>query len=106
MKVEKNILGWLLDGDPSIRWQVLQSITESSQRKILAERKKISSDGWGAKLLSYQNPDGKWADSLYNRKWISTTYTMMLLKNFGLVPGHKQALKACKVLLEEGFYKD
>ncbi len=106
MKIEKNILNWLLNGDPSIRWQTLQGFTNSSQNKIFSERKKIASEGWGAKLLSYQQQDGKWADSLYSRKWISTTYTMMLLKNLGLLPGHKQVIKACKVLLEEGLYED
>ena len=106
MKLEENILNWLLDSDPSIRWQTLQGFTNSSQNKILSERKKVASEGWGAKLLSYQASDGKWADSLYNRKWISTTYTMMLLKNIGLMPGHKQAIKACKVLLDEGLYED
>ena len=106
MKLEKNILNWLLNSDPSIRWQTLQSLTKSSQKIILAERKKVSSEGWGAKLLSYQSADGRWADSLYNRKWISTTYSMMLLKNLGLIPRHKQAIKACKVLLDEGLYED
>lgn len=106
MKLEENILNWLLDSDPSIRWQTLQGFSNSSQNKILSERKKIAVEGWGAKLLSYQNPDGMWADCLYNRKWISTTYTMMLLKNLGLMPSHKQAIKACKVLLDEGLYSD
>lgn len=106
MKPEENTLNWLLDSDPSIRWQVLEGFTNSSKNKILSERKKVASEGWGAKLLSYQNPNGMWADSLYSRKWISTTYTMMLLKNFGLMPGHKRATKACKVLLEEGLYED
>ena len=106
MEIDKNILQWLLDSDPSIRWQVLNDLTVSSKNKILSERRKISSEGWGAKLLSFQQTDGKWADSLYNRKWISTTYTMLLLKNLGLIPEHKQALTACKILLDGGFYKD
>lgn len=106
MKQQENILKWLLDSDPSIRWQALTCLTNSSKTKILAERKRIAFDGWGAQLLSYQGSDGKWADSLYSRKWISTTYTMMLLKNFGLMPGHKQAKKACKLLLDEGLYED
>lgn len=106
MKAKNPIIDWLLNGDPSIRWQTLKALTDSSKTKIIAERKKIDLEGWGAKLLSYQNTDGKWADSLYNRKWISTTYTMMLLKNLGLVPRHKQALKACKILLDEGIYDD
>ncbi len=105
-RVEESTLQWLLDSDPSIRWQVLKHLIASSKNKVLSERRKVFSGGWGAKLLSFQQMDGKWAGSLYGRKWISTTYTMLLLKNLGLMPGHKQALKACKVLLDEGIYGD
>lgn len=106
MKTENLVIDWLLNGDPAIRWQALKDLTDSPGTKILAERKKVTLEGWGAKLLSYQNSDGKWADSLYSRKWISTTHTMMLLKALGLIPGNKQAQKACKVLLDEGIYED
>jgi hypothetical protein len=84
----------------------MQYLTDSSQSKVLTERIKIPARGWGARLVSYQQNNGKWSGSLYSRKWISTTYTMLLLKYFGLIPGHKQALKACKLLLDEGFYED
>jgi hypothetical protein len=106
MRADESTLKWLLQGDPSIRWQVMHYLTDSSRNKVLTERNKVPSRGWVAKLLSYQQSDGKWSGSLYSRKWVSTTYTMPLLKNFGLIPGHKQALKACKVLLDEGFYED
>ena len=106
MKVKNPTIDWLLNGDHPIRWQTLKDLTASPKTKIFAERKNIALEGWGKKLLSYQNRDGKWADSLYNQKWISTTYTMMLLKNLGLMPGNKQAQKACKVLLDEGAYDD
>jgi len=106
MKIDKNILQWLLDGDPAIQWQTMRDLTNSLPSKILTERKKIAVVGWGTKLLSLQDADGKWARSLYSRKWISTTYIMLLLKNLGLLPGNKQALKSCKILIDEGFYVD
>lgn len=106
MKIEENILQWLLDSDPSIRWQVMQNLADYSNNEILSERKKISSEGWGAKIFSLQDSDGKWACSLYSRKWISTTYTLLLLKNFGLLPGNKQAIQTCNILIDEGFYED
>jgi len=106
MEIDKNILQWPLVGDPAIRWQTMKDLTDASQSKILSERKKIAVVGWGTKLISLQDADGKWAGSLYSRKWISTTYTMLLLKNLGLLPSNKQALKSCKILIDEGFYKD
>jgi len=106
MQVDKNILQWLLDGDTAIRWQTMKDLTDASQSKTLSERIKIAAVGWGTKLLSLQDADGKWAGSLYSRKWISTKYTMLLLKNLGLLPDNKQALKSCKILIDEGFYED
>jgi hypothetical protein len=100
------IIDWLLKGDPSIRGQVLNDIVLADIKTINKERNLVSESGWGAKLLSYQDYEGTWAQSLYNRKWISTTYSMLLLKRLGLPQNNKQALKACSVLWEKGKYKD
>lgn len=102
----KNITEWLMSGDPSIRWQVMRDLLCKSENIFEVERKKIGVEGWGEKLLSMQDIEGMWAGSLYSRKWISTTYTMLLLKSFGLSPKNSKAKKACKVLLNGGFYND
>jgi hypothetical protein len=106
------IIQWLLDGDPSIRWQVLRDLLESAERSVERERSKIARDGWGARLLAKQDPDGAWArglasdSGLYSPKWISTTYTMLLLRDFGLQATNRQARKACKLLLDGGLQPD
>lgn len=100
------IIDWLLKGDPSIRWQVLNEVVKSDKKIVEKERNKIAKEGWGAKLLSYQDEEGTWAQSLYSRKWISTTYSMLLLKRYGLPQNNKQALKASCILWENGIYKD
>jgi hypothetical protein len=103
---------WLLDGDPAIRWQALRDLTGASQSTVERERRKIARDGWGARLLAEQGSDGKWAaglssdDGMYSPKWISTTYTMLLLRDFGLRPGSRATRKACKLLLDEGLQAD
>jgi hypothetical protein len=102
----KKITEWLMNGDPSIRWQVMRDLLCNSENKCEIERKKISVKGWGEKLLLKQDIEGMWAGSLYSQKWISTTYTMLLLKSFGLSPKNSKAKKACKVLLNGGFYND
>jgi len=53
-----------------------------------------------------QDPDGRWAHGIYSPKWTSTTYTMVLLRGFGLCARHPQALRASKVLLDTGFWND
>jgi len=106
------VIQWLLDGDPSIRWQALRDLAGAAKSTVERDRRKVASDGWGARLLSRQDPEGTWAGGLssdgglYSPKWTSTTYTMLLLRDFGLPPNNRQARKACKLLLNEGLQPD
>jgi hypothetical protein len=103
---------WLLEGDPAIRWQTLRDLTGASESTVERERRKVARDGWGASLLEKQDPGGKWAggkspeSGLYTPKWTSTTYTMLMLRDFGLPPANRQARTACKHLLEGGIQRD
>jgi len=108
--VDKTIQ-WLLAGDPAIRWQVLRDLVGADERTIERERKKIAREGWGARLLAKQDPEGTWAGGrssdggLYSPKWTSTTYTMLLLRDFGLPPS-RQIQRACRLLLDRGLQPD
>jgi hypothetical protein len=103
---------WLIDGDPAIRWQALRDLAGAPESIVERERKKITRDGWGARLLAKQDAAGIWAGGaspnagLYTPKWTSTTYTLLLLRDFGLSPANRQARKACKLLLDRGLRKD
>jgi hypothetical protein len=101
-----SVLSWLLEGDPSIRWQVLRDLTGAADATVERERRKTARDGWGAQLLARQTPDGMWGGGMYSPKWISTTYTMLLLRDLGLPPSNRQAQRACSLLLDEGFHRD
>jgi hypothetical protein len=84
----------------------------AAERTVERERRRIARDGWGARLLARQDPEGTWAGGkssdrgLYHPKWTSTTYTMLLLRDFGLSANNRQARKACRLLLEEGLQGD
>jgi hypothetical protein len=105
-------IDWLLEGDPAIRWQTMRDLAAASDQAVERERNKIARCGWGARLFARQGMDGRWAGGksadagLYSPKWISTTYTMLLLRDFGLPPQSRQARKACKLLLERGLQPD
>ena len=105
------VIEWLLDGDPAIRWQVLRDLQDAGEHTFEEERRRISSEGWGALLLAKQGRDGRWAvgqssnDGLYSPKWISTTYTMLTLRDFGLEPDHRTQM-ACSLLLDKGIQRD
>ena len=52
------VIDWLLDSDPAIRWQVMRDLTHEPAEVIAAERARIATEGWGARLLALQAPDG------------------------------------------------
>ena len=99
-------LAWLLAGDPAIRWQVRRDLTDAAVGTVARERRKVATAGWGARLLKRQDPAGIWGGGLYTPKWISTTYTMLLLRDLGLAPRHRRASKACALLLDHGIRRD
>jgi hypothetical protein len=81
---------WLLDSDPAIRWQVMSDLTGDAPSAIAAERSRVATEGWGARLLALQSPAGSWGGP----KWdLTTLYSLVVLKDLGLDPASKQARK-------------
>jgi hypothetical protein len=101
-----DVIRWLLDGDAAIHWQVRRDLLGAANGAVARERRKVALEGWGAQLLALQDPQGTWGGGLYNPKWTSTTYTMLLLRDFGLPPSNRQARRACALLLDNGLRPD
>ena len=99
-------MAWLLDGDASIRWQVLRDLTGAGPAEIAAERVRVAESGWGARLLSVQDADGKWGGGIYSPKWISTTYTLRLLRYLGIDPSNEGAQRGLAKLSERAEWYD
>jgi hypothetical protein len=94
------VVSWLLDGDPAIRWQTMRDIQGTPSRCWEAERRRTAHTGWGARLLALQAPDGSWGGGIYTPKWISTTYTLLMLMDIGIPHTHAAARKAAELVLE------
>lgn len=91
----ESVIRWLLDSDPSIRWQVMRDLMAKSDMVVAGERSRVASEGWGARLLDLQGPDGQWGGGPYIFPgWISTTDTLLLLRDLGLDPTSARALRA------------
>lgn len=103
---DDGVIDWLLAGDAAIRFQTLRDLAGASERVWKREQRCIATTGWGARLLALQDPDGRWGRGIYNPKWTSTTYTLVLLRDLGLAPGNAPAVRACRLLLDEGFWND
>lgn len=101
---------WLLDSDPSIRWQVMRDLLDTPEAEWRAERAKVETEGWGARLLALEDDDGQWAGGAHfpsdfewpgpesfrgpgkpwlreGQPWTSTSHVLSQLREFGLVPG-------------------
>jgi hypothetical protein len=94
------VLEWLLESDPSIRWQVMRDLTDQPEWVVTAERSRVAYEGWGARLLAFQAPDGQWGDSTYLREWTSTAWTLSLLREMGLDPDSEPARRAVTLVRE------
>ena len=94
LDVHEPVLRWLVESDPSIRWQVLADLTDAPADEIEAERAKVATEGAGARLLALQAPDGRWGGAAWNRGWDSTMHVLWLLREMGLDPRSDAARRA------------
>ena len=86
-----NVVDWLLDADPAIRWQVMRDLMHEPADVVAAERARIATEGWGARLLGLQTDDGLWAGNAFSQDRTDTFHVMELLRRLGLDPGGEAA---------------
>ncbi|NAZ84480.1 squalene cyclase, partial [Kineococcus sp. R8] len=59
------MLAWLLDTDPALRWQVERDLAGAPEEEWRVTRARVATEGFGARLLAHQDPDGRWAGGAY-----------------------------------------
>ena len=96
----ETVVAWLLDSDPAIRWQVMRDLLDAPAADVANERARVSSEGWGARLLDLEGDDGQWeGGALFparrpdgpvglgdGQPWTATEPTLSLLQLFGVDP--------------------
>jgi hypothetical protein len=103
------VLDWVLDSDPSVRWQALRDLADAPAEVVAAERTRVAIEGWGARMLALQGEDGQWAGGAYfparrddtdrgdrsgdgddpgdgPQPWTATTFSLLLLRDLGVDP--------------------
>ncbi|MHB8933400.1 MAG: prenyltransferase/squalene oxidase repeat-containing protein [Bellilinea sp.] len=93
-KPEEPVIQWLLDSDPSMRWQVMRDLTGASAEEVAAERARIATEGTGARLLALQGADGAWGGGAFNQELNSTMHVLSLLREMGLDPASGETRRA------------
>ena len=91
---KSSLIRWLLDSDPSIRWQVMRDLTDAPADDVGAERARVATEGAGARLLALQAADGRWGGAAWNRGWDSTMHVLSLLREMGLDPSGNETRRA------------
>jgi hypothetical protein len=99
-ELTEEVRTWLLDSDPAIRWQVMRDLTGHPAKTVHDERARVAHEGWGARLLALQADDGNWGGGSYSPKWTSTTYTLLLLRQFGIDPADPAVTDALDRVVE------
>ena len=88
------VFTWLLDSDPSIRWQVMRDLADMPAPVVAAERARVATAGSGATLLDQQRPDGQWGDGVARPFWWSNIYTLVFLCDLGIDPANDRVRAA------------
>ena len=93
-----DVIAWLLDSDPAVRWQVLRDLVAAPADEVARERARVAREGWGARLLRSQAPDGSWGGGAYfpvpnpdeghedRQPWTATAFVLQQLCQFGVDP--------------------
>jgi hypothetical protein len=97
-KPTSSVIRWLLDSDPSIRWQAMRDLTDAPEEEVAAERARVATEGAGARLLALQAPDGRWGGAAWNHGWDSTMHVLLLLREMGLDPESSEARRAVSLV--------
>jgi hypothetical protein len=91
---------WLLESDPALRWQVERDLCGDPEAVWAATRARVATEGFGARLLALQDPDGQWAGGAFfpgdfdfkgpeaaegaGQPWTATTWSLNSLREWGL----------------------
>lgn len=94
------LVEWLLDSDPALRWQVERDLIGAPGDVWRATRHRVATEGFGARLLALQDPDGQWAGGAFfpgdfdfdgpeaqagaGQPWTATTWTLNSLREWGV----------------------
>ena len=105
------VIDWLLDSDPSVRWQVMRDLLDLPEPEWQAERAKVATEGFGGRLLSLEDEDGQWAGGSFlpsgfefaeweeaGQPWTATAFSLSQLREFGLDPSSDRARRAVELV--------
>jgi len=98
--MQSELFQWLLDSDPTLRWQVERDLLNTPQATWLQTKSEMLEYGFARQLLDVQDEDGQWAGGSYFPKefdfkgpeaapgagqpWTATTWSLNALREWGV----------------------
>jgi len=109
MTLPRRLRDWLLaeDADPSVRHRVLRELLDRphDDPAVVDARKRIGREGWAARILREQHPQGQWAtpgtsgNELYRPKYVATNWRLLVLADLGVNGKQPRVAKALRLFL-------
>jgi hypothetical protein len=112
----RDLIAWLLDSDPALRWQVERDLLHEPTAVWETTRARIATEGFGARLLALQDPDGQWAGGAFfpadfdydgpeaaddaGQPWTATTWSLNALREWGLDSAVLRERRTAELLAE------
>ncbi|KRD40714.1 squalene cyclase [Oerskovia sp. Root918] len=110
------LVDWLLDADPALRWRVERDLVRAPVEVWQQTRSRVATEGFGARLLSLQDPDGQWAGGAFfpadfdmdgpearsgaGQPWTATTWSLNALREWGLDPAVLRDRRTAELLAQ------
>jgi len=89
----------------------MRDLLDAPESEWAAERAKVETEGWGARLLSHEDEDGQWAGGAFaprdfdfrewqevGQPWTATVFSLSQLREFGLDPSSERARRAVELI--------
>lgn len=95
---------------PSIRYLTLTQLLHKNEQdpEVNAAKEMATNTGWAAQILARQVPEGWWitGESLYQPKYLSTNWMLLILSDLGLTRTEPHIRKACELWMKRFAKKD
>ena len=111
MANRRSTITWLLEkSQPCVRYLTLTHLLDKTENdsEVVAAKKMATRTGWAANILAKQVPQGWWVDgeSLYQPKYLSTNWMLLILSDLGLTKAEPRIRKSCELWIRRLAKKD
>lgn len=91
-----DVISWLMEGDPAIRWQTMRDLAGAPEEEWQAERRRTAHTGWGAQFVACRLADGTWPAG----RWSDTVWTLLTLMDCGIPPDYGPVRESAQRFLD------